>query len=434
MTTETAPTPNTTVAEDVPTAAGKQPRFAVSSLISNLRDYGLVLALIAIMLFFQVTTGGTLFKPVNLSNLVQQNSFIIVMALGMLLVIVSGHIDLSVGSVAGFIGALAAMMMVIWPLGFFSNPLVVSIICLAVGAAIGAAQGYWIAYHRIPSFIVTLAGMLIFRGVCQALLGGGSSVGPLPDDFKALSSGFLPDIIGGLTLVPPTVNAAGKTIVGSGLTLHMTTVVIGLLGVAAYVFFGLRARRTRERHGHEAEPFALFVGKTAVTGLLALFLVYQFATYKGLPIVLVVMAVLIGLFMFVTKMTTIGRRVYAMGGNLKAAQLSGIKTDRLTLLVFVNMGVLSALGGLIIAARLGQAVPAAGLGSELDVIAAVFIGGASAMGGVGQVVGSVVGGFIMGVMNNGMSIVGVNIDWQQVVKGLVLLGAVVFDVYNKNKG
>ena len=164
------------------------------------------------MLFFQYTTSGTLFKPVNLSNLVQQNSFIIVMALGMLLVIVSGYIDLSVGSVAGFIGALAAMMMVIWPLGIFSNPLVVSIVCLIVGALIGAAQGYWIAYHRIPSFIVTLAGMLIFRGICQALLGGGSSVGPLPDNFKMLSSGFIPDVIGPLTLIPPTVNAAGKTI------------------------------------------------------------------------------------------------------------------------------------------------------------------------------------------------------------------------------
>jgi putative multiple sugar transport system permease protein len=428
MSTETVPTPKSGVAEDVQVG----PRFAVSEVVGNLRDYGLVLALIIIMLFFQYTTDGTLFKPVNLSNLVQQNSFIIIMALGMLLVIVSGHIDLSVGSVAGFIGALAAMMMVIWPLGFFSNPLVVSIICIIVGAAIGAAQGYWIAYHRIPSFIVTLAGMLIFRGMCQALLGGGSSVGPLPDDFKALSSGFIPDIIGPLTLVPPTVNAAGKTVVGSGVVLHMTTVVIGIIGIIAYIYFGLKARRTREKHGYSAEPFPLFAVKTGVIGALALFLVYQFATYKGLPIVLVVMGLLISFFVFVTKKMVIGRRVYAMGGNAKAAQLSGIDTERLTLLVFINMGVLSALGGLIIAARLGQAVPAAGLGSELDVIAAVFIGGASAMGGVGHVAGSVVGGFIMGVMNNGMSIMGVNVDWQQVVKGLVLLGAVVFDVYNKN--
>ncbi|RWB59770.1 multiple monosaccharide ABC transporter permease [Mesorhizobium sp.] len=429
MSTESAPAPQTGAAEDV-----KQgPRVAVSALTTNLREYGLIIALIVIMLFFQYTTSGTLFKPVNLSNLVQQNSFIIVMALGMLLVIVSGHIDLSVGSVAGFIGALAAMMMVIWPLGIFSNPLVVSIVCLIVGALIGAAQGYWIAYHRIPSFIVTLAGMLIFRGICQALLGGGSSVGPLPDSFKALSSGFIPDVIGPLTLIPPTVNAAGKTIVGSGLTLHMTTIVLGLIAVLAYAYFGLRARRKRERHGYEAEPFPLFVIKTLVGSALALFLVVQFASYRGLPVVLLVMGVLISLFVFVTKRMTIGRRIYAMGGNAKAAQLSGINTERLTLLVFINMGVLSALGGLIIAARLGQAVPAAGLGSELDVIAAVFIGGASAMGGVGQVIGAVVGGFIMGVMNNGMSIMGVNVDWQQVVKGLVLLGAVIFDVYNKNK-
>ena len=429
MTTETSPAPQTGVAET--TAA---PRVGLSSLTSNLRDYGLVLALIAIMVFFQFTTNGTMFKPLNISNLVQQNSFIIVMALGMLLVIVAGHIDLSVGSVAGFSGALAAMMMVIWPLGFASNPLVVSIIVLVVGAGIGAAQGYWIAYHRIPSFIVTLAGMLVFRGLCQALLGGGSSVGPLPDAFKQLSSGFIPDLIGPLTLIPPTVNAAGKTIVGSGLVLHMTTLVIGAIGIAAYVWSGLSSRRTRQSRGYSAEPFALFAIKTLVMSALALFLVLQFASYKGLPIVLLVMSVLIGLFIFVTRMTTIGRRVYAMGGNIKAAQLSGIKTERLTLLVFINMGVLSALGGLIIAARQGQAVPAAGLGSELDVIAAVFIGGASAMGGVGQVAGGVIGGFIMGVMNNGMSIIGVNIDWQQVVKGLVLLGAVVFDVYNKNKG
>ncbi|RWI15924.1 MAG: sugar ABC transporter permease [Mesorhizobium sp.] len=429
MSTESAPAPQSGVAEDVKHG----PRVAVSALTTNLREYGLIIALIVIMLFFQYTTSGTLFKPVNLSNLVQQNSFIIVMALGMLLVIVAGYIDLSVGSVAGFIGALAAMMMVIWPLGIFSNPLVVSIVCLIVGALIGAAQGYWIAYHRIPSFIVTLAGMLIFRGICQALLGGGSSVGPLPDSFKALSSGFIPDVIGPLTLIPPTVNAAGKTIVGSGLTLHMTTIVLGLVAVLAYAYFAFRTRRKRERHGYEAEPFPLFVVKTLVGSALALFLVFQFASYRGLPVVLLVMGVLISLFVFVTKRMTIGRRIYAMGGNAKAAQLSGINTERLTLLVFINMGVLSALGGLIIAARLGQAVPAAGLGSELDVIAAVFIGGASAMGGVGQVIGAVVGGFIMGVMNNGMSIMGVNVDWQQVVKGLVLLGAVIFDVYNKNK-
>ena len=249
-----------------------------------------------------------------------------------------------------------------------------------------------------------------------------------------LSSGFIPDVIGTLTLIPPTVNAAGKTIVGSGLVAaHDDHGDRSDRRRAGLRLFRPQGRRTRERHGYDAEPFALFVVKTLVIGALVMFLVYQFATYKGLPIVLVVMGMLIALFVFVTKRMTIGRRIYAMGGNAKAAQLSGIKTERLTLIIFINMGVLSALGGLIIAARLGQAVPAAGLGSELDVIAAVFIGGASAMGGVGEVSGSVVGGFIMGVMNNGMWIMGINIDWQQVVKGLVLLGAVVFDVYNKNK-
>jgi putative multiple sugar transport system permease protein len=210
-------------------------------------------------------------------------------------------------------------------------------------------------------------------------------------------------------------------------------VVIGLIGVLAYVYFGLRARRTRERHGYRAEPMALFVIRTLVMSALALFLTYSFATYRGLPNVLIVMAALIGFFGFVTTKTTIGRRVYAMGGNAKAAALSGIKTDRLTLIVFTNMGVLAALAGLVIGARLNMAVPAAGQGAELDVIAAVFIGGASAMGGVGQVGGTVIGAFIMGVMNNGMSIMGIGIDWQQVIKGVVLLIAVFVDVHNKQK-
>jgi putative multiple sugar transport system permease protein len=415
MTTETAPTPQTGVAQDVqPTQ-----RVAIAAIWANLRDYGLMLALIAIMIFFQFATNGVLFKPVNLTNLVLQNSYIIIMALGMLLVIVAGHIDLSVGSVSGFIGALAAMMIVTWHLGPFSNWFVVILVCLVVGGIIGAAQGYWIAYHKIPSFIVTLAGMLIFKGLSLAVLGG-ASVGPFPPEFQALSAGYIADVIGPWMLF--------------GQKLHATTLLIGILGVVAIAYFGVQARRSRERHGYEAENFALFVARTLIIAALTLFLIYSLATYKGLPNVLIVMAVLIGAFVFITKKTTIGRRVYAMGGNAKAAALSGIKTERLTLIVFTNMGVLAALAGLIFAARLNNATPKAGQGFELDVIAAVFIGGASAMGGVGQVAGSVVGGFIMGVMNNGMSIMGINIDWQQMIKGAVLLAAVVFDVYNKNKG
>lgn len=200
------------------------------------------------------------------------------------------------------------------------------------------------------------------------------------------------------------------------------------------VLSSVRGRAKREKHGYHGEPFTLFLAKNLIIGGIILYLVYLLSSYKGLPNVLVVMSLLIALFVFVTKRMTIGRRIYAMGGNEKAAKLSGIKTERLTFLTFVNMGVLAALAGLIFAARLNTATPKAGLGFELDVIAAVFIGGASAMGGVGQVMGAVIGAFIMGVMNNGMSIMGVNIDWQQVIKGLVLLAAVVFDVYNKNKG
>jgi putative multiple sugar transport system permease protein len=393
-----------------------------SSLIVNLRDYGLLLTLIALMLFFQFTTNGVLFKPVNLTNIILQQSYIIVMALGMLLVIVAGHIDLSVGSVSGFIGALAAMLMVGWKfppeLAFMANPAIAFVLCILAGAVVGAAQGFIIAYLAIPSFIVTLAGMLIFKGLSLAILSG-RSIGPFPTEFQLLSSGFIPDIFGPIDL-------------GFG-PLHTTTLVIGLVIVLGMVFFSIRGRSSRIAHGYDTEPFALFALRTLVVAALVMFFVYMLASYKGLPNVLIVMGVLTALFVFITKKLTFGRRIYAMGGNNKAAKLSGINTERLTFFVFAIMGALAALAGMIYAARLNSATPKAGQGLELDVIAAVFIGGASMAGGAGQVAGAVVGAFIMGVMNNGMSIMGVNIDWQQMIKGVVLLGAVIFDVYNKNK-
>jgi putative multiple sugar transport system permease protein len=401
---------------------------AQDAIKENLRQYGLVVALIVIMLFFQYMTNGILFLPVNLTNVVLQNSYIIVMALGMLLVIVAGHIDLSVGSVAGFIGAVAAVLMV----DYNFNPLLAGLAGIAVGAAIGGAQGYFIAYMKIPSFIVTLSGMLVFKGLLLWLLGG-RSVGPFPAEFQMLSAGFIPDIIGPLVLMPPTLNAAGNPMPNTGLVLHSTTIVIAVLIVAAMLYFALKSRRDRESHGYDAEPFALFVVKNIVIAGIILFLMYKFASYKGLPNVLIVMGILIVLFVFITKRMTFGRRIFAMGGNEKAAKLSGIQTERLTFYIFVIMGMLAALAGLIYAARLNQATPKAGAGMELDVIAAVFVGGASAMGGVGEVAGAVIGAFIMGVMNNGMGIMGINIDWQQVIKGLVLLGAVAFDLYNKKK-
>jgi putative multiple sugar transport system permease protein len=251
-------------------------------------------------------------------------------------------------------------------------------------------------------------------------------VGPFPAEFQLLSAGFIPDMIGPTTLV-----VASEGV--QPLALHTTTMVIAIVAVVATVFFAIRGRGRRKARGYENEPFGLFVAKNLVIAALVLFFAYMLASYKGLPNVLVVMAVLIALFVFVTKRMTFGRRIYALGGNLKAAALSGIKTERMTFYVFAIMGALAALAGMIYAARLNSATPKAGQGLELDVIAAVFIGGASALGGVGQVAGAVIGAFIMGVMNNGMSIMGVNIDGQQMIKGVVLLAAVFFDLYNKNR-
>lgn len=378
-------------------------------LKTHVRDYGMLIALVVIMGMFEFLTDGTLMRPVNLTNLFLQNSYIIIMAIGMLLVIVAGHIDLSVGSVAGFIGALAAVMSVNYDL---PTVLVVPV-CLVVGLIIGGLQGYWIAYWKIPAFIVTLAGMLVFRGLTLALLEG-QSVGPFPKSFQLLSTGFIPDVFG-----------VGRP--------NVTALVLGVLAASAIVFLAARSRAQSLKYGIQDEPFSFFLVKNALISAAIIYLSYLLSTYRGLPNVLITMAVLIAIYTFITNSTTIGRRIYALGGNVKAAKLSGINTERLTFLTFANMGMLAALAGLIFAARLNTATPKAGFAFELDVIAAVFIGGASMTGGVGKVIGAVIGAFIMGVMNNGMSILGIGIDWQQVIKGLVLLAAVVFDVYNKQK-
>lgn len=378
-------------------------------LLGHLREFGLLFALIAIMGFFQVVTGGTMLKAINITNLFLQNSYIIIMALGMLMVIVAGHIDLSVGSVMGFIGALAAVMIVNW-----GWPMAVAVpICLVAGGLIGAWQGYWVAYWKIPSFIVTLAGMLVFRGMSLWLLEG-QSVGPFPREFQALSTGFVPDLIG-----------SGKP--------NVTALGTGIIAAVLVVWMGMRGRARDRQYGIEGEPMLFFAIRNAIVAGALVFVSYKLANFRGLPNVLISMVVLTVIYTFVTENTVLGRRVYALGGNEKAAKLSGIKTERLAFLTFVNMGVLAALAGLIFAARLNTATPKAGFAVELDVIAAVFIGGASMSGGVGKIVGAVTGAFIMGVLNNGMSIMGIGIDYQQIIKGLVLLAAVFFDVYNKNK-
>ncbi|WP_281173316.1 multiple monosaccharide ABC transporter permease [Cucumibacter marinus] len=390
-------------------------------LSSHLREYGLLFALIAIMVFFQVVTDGTLLRAVNITNLLLQNSYIIIMALGMLVVIVSGNIDLSVGSVMGFIGALAAVMMV-----HFDQPMYVTVVvCLITGALIGAAQGYWVAYWKIPSFIVTLAGMLVFRGLSLWLLEG-QSVGPFPREFQVIANGFVPDIF------PPVI---GETIAGIFAERQVNTLALaaGILAAASLVWIGLRQRARNRAYGIVDEPRGFFIARNAIVAAAIIFITYKLSTFRGLPNVLITMGVLTVVYAFLTQNTTIGRRVYALGGNEKAAKLSGIKTERLTFLAFMNMGFLAAAAGLVFAARLNTATPKAGFALELDVIAAVFIGGASMSGGVGRIIGAVVGAFLMGVLNNGMSIMGIGIDYQQMIKGLVLLAAVVFDVYNKRK-
>jgi len=403
-------------ADPVETSSNAQGNSVGQYLANHLRDYGMVLALIAIMAFFQVMTDGTMLRPVNITNLFLQNSYIIIMALGMLLVIVAGHIDLSVGSVVGFVGALAAVMMVSWEWSIYLTiPC-----CLAVGILIGAAQGYWIAYWRIPSFIVTLAGMLVFRGASLWLLEG-QSIGPFPRQFQALSTGFIPDLL-------PFVKTLFSVDRLNGFGLVTGIVIAGLI-----VWMGLRGRARNKAYGMVAEPLSFFVARNLIVAGAIIFVSYKLSTFRGLPNVLITMGVLTIIYAFLTESTTLGRRIYALGGNEKAAKLSGIPTERLTFLTFVNMGMLAALAGLVFAARLNTATPKAGVSFELDVIAAVFIGGASMSGGVGKIVGAVVGAFIMGVMNNGMSIMGIGIDYQQVIKGLVLLAAVIFDVYNKNK-
>ncbi|MDM5200938.1 sugar ABC transporter permease [Fictibacillus enclensis] len=395
---------------EVPKKQDKQQELSVGQVIrNNMRQYTMIITLIVIMLFFQLLTDGLLLKPLNITNLILQNAHILVLAIGMVLVIITGHIDLSVGSVAAFVGAVSGIMIINHNVPTF----LAIIISLILGAAIGAWQGFWVAYVKIPAFIVTLAGMLIFRGLTMVALEG-KSIAPYPDAFQSMSAGFIPDWLGG----------------GS---LHVTTMVIGLVLSLLYVFNEWKARNNQISYGFDIPPGGLFIAKLAAIFIVLNLFAYVLATYEGIPNILVILGVLVLLYSFVTNQTTAGRHIYAIGGNEKAAQLSGIKTKKVTFWVFVNMGILSALSGLLFAARLNAATPKAGNLFELDAIAACFIGGASAYGGIGTVAGAIIGGLVMGIMNNGMSLLGVGIDWQQGIKGFVLLAAVALDIYNKNK-
>jgi putative multiple sugar transport system permease protein len=376
---------------------------------NNIREYGMVIALVSIMIFFEIASNGVLLKPLNVTNLIQQNSYILVLAIGMLLVIVAFQIDLSVGSIAAFVGAMSAILMVDNKIGVVPGILV----SLLIGALAGAWQGYWISYFKIPAFIVTLAGMLIFRGLTMTALEG-QSKGPYPEVFQKMSNGFVPDLFGGTTI-------------------HITTLIVGVILTLIYIYFEISHRKAKQEYNFDVIPMEFLVAKIVFVGAAINWFMYLLAAYKGIPNVLILLFILIVFYTFITTKTVVGRHIYALGGNEKAAKLSGVKTERIVFWVFVNMGVMAALSGLVFAARLNAATPKAGTGFELDAIAACFIGGASTAGGIGVVMGAIIGGLVMGVMNNGMSLIGVTIDMQQTIKGLVLLLAVAFDIYTKSK-
>ena len=418
MSAPAAPVPNTSATREMRNELWKE----------NLRDYGLLLSLLLIVGFFYYLTidpdtgVAALLQPVNITNIIAQNSYVIIMALGMLLVIVGGNIDLSVGAIVGFVGAVAGSLMVYqkWPYP------IVMVLSLIIGAGIGAIQGLLVAYARIPSFIVTLGGMLIFRGLTGNLLLG-QFVGPFARGFQDIASGFVfPTFSVTLGPIPYLLDEPAP--------MNVIALGLGLLGALVMFALSIRTWARARADKMEAEPLALLIFKNLVFSGIILFISWKLARYKGLPIVLIIMAALTLFYGFVTTRTVIGRRIYAVGGNRLAAQLSGVKTERLIFLTFANMGALAGLAGLVVAARLNSSTPSAGNSFELDVIAACFIGGVSASGGVGKILGVVIGALFMGVMNNGMSLIGLGIFWQQVVKGLVLLAAVAVDVYQKRKG
>ncbi|MBL0884756.1 multiple monosaccharide ABC transporter permease [Myceligenerans indicum] len=374
----------------------------------NARQYGIVIALLAIVALFQALTGGRLLDPSNVVSLIQQNAYVMILAIGMVMVIVAGHIDLSVGSLVAFIGGAAAIMMSDWG---WSWPLAVAL-ALVLGLLVGCWQGFWVAYVGIPAFIVTLAGMLIFRGLAIVLVS--ETRASLPDAFNAIAGGELPSWLG---------------FVGR---LDGVTLLIGAIGMAGFVLSQLRARRGLIKHELAVEPMGIFLVKNLVVVALIGVVSYWLAL-RATPIVLLIVGGLIMIFTFVLSRTVFGRHIYAVGGNRHAAQLSGVRTRVTDFMIFVNMGLLAAVAAIVTTSRAGAGVASAGQLYELDAIAACFIGGCAVRGGVGKISGAMIGALIMGVLNMGLSILAVDSAWQQTIKGLVLLLAVALDVVSKRR-
>ncbi|MDQ0770120.1 putative multiple sugar transport system permease protein [Pseudarthrobacter defluvii] len=378
----------------------------------NTRQFGMIFALVALIIFFQITTEGRTLTSGNVINLFNGNSYILILAIGMVLVIIAGHIDLSVGSVAAFVGVTVALAIRDWGIPWYAGVL----LGLLLGALIGAWQGWWTAYVGIPAFIVTLAGMLLFRGFNQFV--GKSNTIPVPSDFQYLGSGYLPEV-------------------GPDLGYNNLTLLLGLAAAVYVVVNELRSRARAKALGAEVPEMWVTVLKLVLVCAAILYATYLFATGRpgtSFPIPGLILAVLVLIYGFISSRTIIGRHVYAVGGNRHAAELSGVQSKKVNFLVMMNMSILAGLAGMIFVGRSTASGPFDGVGWELDAIAAVFIGGAAVTGGVGTVIGSIIGGLVMAVLNNGLQLLGVGADLTQIIKGLVLLIAVAFDVYNKSQG
>jgi len=379
------------------------------ALTANLRQSGIYIAFVLVVALFAVLTDGRSLAAANVSTIVTQYAYVLVLAIGMLIVIVAGHIDLSVGSVLAVVGAVAARLAITYEQPWW----VAALAALAVGVVIGAWQGFWVAYVGVPAFIVTLAGMLLFRGLDYLVLENISLSG-FPSSYSKIATGYLNGLMGGYGY-------------------DAFTLLIGALAVVGFVVQQLRTRRARVKYQQTVEALPVLLLKIVIVGAVVMWFAYQLATARGLPIVLILLAVLILAYAVITKSTVFGRQVYAIGGNLSAAQLSGVNVRKVNFWIFVNMGFLAGIAGVIFSAYTNGAQPAAGTGAELDAIAAAFIGGAAVTGGVGTIVGAMVGGLLVAVINNGMIILGLGQEWQFIIRGMVLLLAVAFDVYNKRR-
>jgi putative multiple sugar transport system permease protein len=380
------------------------------TLKENVRLYGMFIALAAIMLIFALLTNGLFVSPRNLTNLLDQTGYIAVLAVGMTLVIVIRHIDLSVGYVAGFIGAVAAILMT----QYHVPVLVTIIVVLILGIVIGLWNGFLVAFMGLPAFVATLAGMLIFRGLLLLVTQASGTIIIPSDTFNALSNGFIPDIL----------HIPG---------IHVLSLVLGLLGIIFYIYSEFKTRKNKQKYNFKVLSMGVFLTKLSFISIIILVITLVLATYRGISWTVVIVIVTVAIYHVITNKTILGRHIYAVGGNSEAAELSGINVKKITMIVFGSMGLLAALAGILFAARLRSATQTAGIGFELSAIAAAYIGGTSASGGIGKVTGSVIGAIVMGSLSSGMSLIGMGISLQDIVRGLVLITAVIFDIRTRGK-